>query len=172
MLLSAQCPIGVAVERPIIESEIKSIKASHAPYNNVVNRLDFAAFSDLEPTANSASVSGYGTVSGVNTSITMEFNNPMSVVAVMVQTLKAATAGSWGISYMDGTQVQALVGTEWQTVFTYPNGLSGSGLLAPDGKAYNEKWANRIPVGRMCSAIRLLKPNGYCCASTFIPIVG
>ena len=45
-------------------------------------------------------------------------------------------------------------------------------IIASDGKAYNEKWPNKIPVGRVCSAIRLLKPSGYVCASTFIPIIG
>ena len=172
MLLAAQCPTGIAVEGPITASEIKAISASHPPYNTVVNRLDFAAFSDPEPESSSVSNSGFGSVSGSNTSITMEFLRPLSVVAVMVQTLKAATAGSWGLNYMGGAKVQALVGTVWETVFTYPSGLSGSGALAPDGKTYNEKWPNKIPVGRVCSAIRLLKPSGYVCASTFIPIIG
>ena len=137
----------------------------------MVNRLDFAAFSDHEPESSNVSNSGFGSVSGSNTSITMEFLRPLSVVAVMVQTLKADTSGSWGINYMEGVKVQALVGTVWETVFTYPSELSG-GVLAPDGKAYNEKWPNKIPVGRVCSAIRLLKPSGYVCASTFIPIIG
>lgn len=172
MLLAAQCPTGIAVERPLIASEIKAIRASHPPYNAVVSRLDFDAFSDYEPESSSVSNSGFGSVSGSNTSITIEFLQPLTIVAVMVQTLKAATSGSWGINYMDGTKVQALVGTEWETVFTYPSGLAGSSMLAPDGKKYNEKWANRIPVGRVCSAIRLLKPSGYVCASTLIPIVG
>lgn len=172
MLLAAQCLTGTAMEGPIIASEIKAITASHPPYNSVVNRLDFAAFSDHEPESSSISTSGFGSVSGSNTSITMEFLRPLAVVAVMLQTLKAATAGSWGIGYMDGTKVQALVGTVWETVFTYPSGLAGSSMLAPDGKKYNEKWANRIPVGRVCSAIRLLKPSGYVCASTLIPIIG
>lgn len=172
MLLAAQCPTGIAVERPILASEIKAIRASHSPYNAVVNRLDFAAFSDVEPESSTVSNSGFGSVSGTNTSITMEFLRPLTVAAVMVQTLKAATSGSWGINYMDGTKVQALVGTEWETVFTYPSGLAGSSLLAPDGRAYSEKWPNKIPVGRVCSAIRLLKPSGYVCASTFIPVVG
>ena len=171
MLLAAQCLTGIAMEGPIIASEIKAITASHPPYNSVVNRLDFAAFSDPEPESSAISNSGFGSVSGSNTSITMEFLRPLSVVAVMVQTLKAATAGSWGIGYMEGVKVQALVGTVWETVFTYPSALSG-GVLAPDGKAYNEKWPNKIPVGRVCSAIRLLKPSGYVCASTFIPIIG
>ena len=172
MLLAAQCLTGIAMEGPIIASEIKAITASHPPYNSVVNRLDFAAFSDHEPESSNVSNSGFGSVSGSNTSITMEFLRPLSVVAVMVQTLKAATAGSWGLNYMGGAKVQALVGTVWETVFTYPSGLSGSGALAPDGKTYNEKWPNKIPVGRVCSAIRLLKPSGYVCASTFIPIIG
>lgn len=171
MLLAAQCPTGIAVEGPITASEIKAISASHPPYNTVVNRLDFAAFSDHEPESSNVSNSGFGSVPGSNTSITMEFLRPLSVVAVMVQTLKAATAGSWGLNYMEGLKVQALVGTVWETVFTYPSVLSG-GALAPDGKAYNEKWPNKIPVGRVCSAIRLLKPSGYVCASTFIPIIG
>ena len=171
MLLAAQCLTGIAVEGPITASEIKAISASHPPYNTVVNRLDFAAFSDHEPESSNVSNSGFGSVSGSNTSITMEFLRPLSVVAVMVQTLKAATSGSWGINYMEGVKVQALVGTVWETVFTYPSVLSG-GVLAPDGKAYNEKWPNKIPVGRVCSAIRLLKPSGYVCASTFIPIIG
>ena len=171
MLLAAQCLTGIAMEGPIIASEIKAITASHSPYNAVVNRLDFAAFSDHEPESSSISTSGFGSVSGSNTSITMEFLRPLSVVAVMVQTLKTATAGSWGIGYMGGAKVQALVGTVWETVFTYPSALSG-GVLAPDGKTYNEKWPNKIPVGRVCSAIRLLKPSGYVCASTFIPIIG
>lgn len=171
MLLAAQCPTGIAVEGPITASEIKAISASHPPYNTVVNRLDFAAFSDHEPESSNVSNSGFGSVPGSNTSITMEFLRPLSVVAVMVQTLKAATAGSWGLNYMEGLKVQALVGTVWETVFTYPSGLSG-GVLAPDGKTYNEKWPNKIPVGRVCSAIRLLKPSGYVCASTFIPIIG
>lgn len=171
MLLAAQCPTGIAVEGPITASEIKAISASHPPYNTVVNRLDFAAFSDHEPESSNVSNSGFGSVSGSNTSITMEFLRPLSVVAVMVQTLKAATAGSWGLYYMEGLKVQALVGTVWETVFTYPSVFS-SGVLAPDGKTYNEKWPNKIPVGRVCSAIRLLKPSGYVCASTFIPIIG
>ena len=171
MLLSAQCLTGIAIEGPIIASEIKAISASHPPYNSVVNRLDFAAFSDHEPESSAISTSGFGSASGSNTSITMEFLRPLSVVAVMVQTLKTATAGSWGIGYMGGAKVQALVGTVWETVFTYPSVLSG-GVLAPDGKTYNEKWPNKIPVGRVCSAIRLLKPSGYVCASTFIPIIG
>lgn len=171
MLLAAQCLTGIAMEGPIIASEIKAITASHPPYNSVVNRLDFAAFSDHEPESSSISTSGFGSVSGSNTSITMEFLRPLSVVAVMVQTLKTATAGSWGIGYMGGAKVQALVGSVWETVFTYPSALSG-GVLAPDGKTYNEKWPNKIPVGRVCSAIRLLKPSGYVCASTFIPIIG
>ena len=171
MLLATQFLTGIAMEGPIIASEIKAITASHPPYNSVVNRLDFAAFSDHEPESSSISTSGFGSVSGSNTSITMEFLRPLAVVAVMLQTLKAATAGSWGIGYMGGAKVQALVGTVWETVFTYPSVLSG-GVLAPDGKAYNEKWPNKIPVGRVCSAIRLLKPSGYVCASTFIPIIG
>lgn len=171
MLLAAQCLTGIAMEGPITALEIKAISASHPPYNTVVNRLDFAAFSDHEPESSNVSNSGFGSVSGSNTSITMEFLRPLAVVAVMLQTLKAATAGSWGIGYMGGAKVQALVGTVWETVFTYPSGLSG-GVLAPDGKAYNEKWPNKIPVGRVCSAIRLLKPSGYVCASTFIPIIG
>lgn len=171
MLLAAQCPIGIAVEGPILASDVKEIRSSHPPYNSTVNRLDYAAFCDVEPENNSTSVSGYGTVSGSNTSITMEFVRELPVVAVMIQTLKAATAGSWGIGYMGGAKVQALVGTVWETVFTYPSVLSG-GVLAPDGKTYNEKWPNKIPVGRVCSAIRLLKPSGYVCASTFIPIIG
>lgn len=171
MLLAAQCPTGIAVEGPITALEIKAISASHPPYNTVVNRLDFAAFSDHEPESSNVSNSGFGSVSGSNTSITMEFLRPLAVVAVMVQTLKAATAGSWGIGYMGGAKVQALVGTVWETVFTYPSVLSG-GVLAPDGKTYNEKWPNKVPVGRVCSAIRLLKPSGYVCASTFIPIIG
>lgn len=171
MLLAAQCPTGIAVEGPITASEIKAISASHPPYNTVVNRLDFAAFSDQEPESSTVSNSGFGSVSASNTSITMEFLRPSAVVAVMLQTLKAATAGSWGIGYMGGAKVQALVGTVWETVFTYPSVLSG-GVLAPDGKTYNEKWPNKIPVGRVCNAIRLLKPSGYVCASTFIPIVG
>ena len=172
MILATQCPIGIAVEGPILASDVKEIRSSHPPYNSTVNRLDYAAFCDVEPENNSTSVSGYGTVSGSNTSITMEFVRELPVVAVMIQTLKAATAGSWGLNYMEGLKVQALVGTIWETVFTYPSGLSGSGVLAPDGKAYNEKWPNKIPVGRVCSAIRLLKPSGYVCASTFIPIIG
>ena len=60
----------------------------------------------------------------------------------------------------------------WKRLDSGDGGLSGSGVLAPDGKAYNEKWPNKIPVGRVCSAIRLLKPSGYVCASTFIPIIG
>ena len=171
MILATQCPIGIAVEGPILASDVKEIRSSHPPYNSTVNRLDYAAFCDVEPENNSTSVSGYGTVSGSNTSITMEFVRELPVVAVMIQTLKTATAGSWGIGYMGGAKVQALVGTVWETVFTYPSVLSG-GALAPDGKAYNEKWPNKIPVGRVCSAIRLLKPSGYVCASTFIPIIG
>lgn len=172
MLLATQCPIGISVEGPITASEIKAIRASHPSYNVVVNRLDFAAFSDYEPESSAVSNSGFGSVSGPNTSITMEFLRPLNVVAVMVQTLKAATSGSWGINYMEGVKVQALVGTSWETLFTYPSSLAGSSLLAPDGKKYNEKWANRIPIGRVCSAVRLLNPSGYVCASTLLPIIG
>ena len=102
MLLAAQCLTGIAMEGPIIASEIKAITASHPPYNSVVNRLDFAAFSDHEPESSNVSNSGFGSVSGSNTSITMEFLRPLAVVAVMLQTLKAATAGSWGLNYMGG----------------------------------------------------------------------
>lgn len=172
MLLATQCPTGIAVEGPINASDVKAIRSSHLPYNTTVNRLDYAAFCDVEPENNPVSVSGYGTVNGANTSITMEFVRDLPVIAVMIQTLKAATPGSWGIAYLDGVRVQALVGTEWETVFTYPSGLAGSNVLAPDGKKYNEKWPNQIPVGRVCSAIRLIKASGYTCASTLIPIIG
>lgn len=173
MLLSAQCPIGIAVEGPLPKSEVSAIRASSSPYNNVVNRLDYEAFNDTEPETSSASVSGYGSVPATNSSITIEFTRPLSIVAVMVQTLKAATAGSWGINYMNGIRVQALVNSVWETVFTYPTNLSNSsGLVGPDGKVYSEKWPNKIPVGKVCTAIRLLNPSGYVCASTFIPIVG
>ena len=85
-----------------------------------------------------------------------------------MQTIKAATTGSWGIHYMRGVRVQALVDDVWQTVFTFPTGIPDSSI-APDGKTYNEKWATVIPVGLTCSAMRLLNTNGYVCASTFAP---
>lgn len=171
MLLAVQ-GIQVKSEGPVPASEIKAIRASNSPYNSTVSRLDYAAFTDVEPETNNVSVSGYGSVPAVNASITLEFNGPLPIKAVVVQTLKAATIGSWGINYMSGIKVQALVEGVWQTVFTYPTGLSGSSALAPDGKTYNEKWANTIPVGRVCSAVRLLNTNGYVCASTFFPIMG
>lgn len=153
-------------------SDVKAVRASHAPYNAVVNRLDYAAFIDEEPEANTASLSGFGAGSGANISLTIEFNSQLFIKSVDVQTLKAATQGSWGINYMEGAQVQALVGAEWQTVYTFPSGLSSGTVKGPDGKFFSERWASNIPVGKTCSAIRLYKASGYICASTLRPILG
>lgn len=170
MFLAVQGAQG-KLEGPVPASDIKAVLASNSPYNSTVNRLDYAAFTDAEPEANNVSVSGYGSVPAVNASITLEFVRPLLIKSVAVQTLKAATSGSWGIHYMRSVKVQALVGAEWQTVFTFPAGLPDSSI-APDGRTYSEKWATMIPVGITCSALRLLNPNGYVCASTFAPVMG
>ncbi len=156
---------------PLTASDVKAVRASHPAYNTTINRLDYAAFIDDEPEANSVSVSGFGAGTGINLSLTIEFYGPLPIKSVDVQTLKQSTLGSWGISYLSGVSVQALVGSEWQTVYTFPLSLSSS-IMAPDGKYFHERWSSNIPVGKVCSALRLFKASGYICASTFRPIMG
>lgn len=169
MLLSIQ-GTQIRSEGLVPASEIKSVRSSHPPFNSTVNRLDYAAFTDAEPEYEAATISGYGTPSGANATITIEFLTPLPIREVAVQTLKAATSGAWGIHYMRDCKVQALVDEVWQTVFTFPPGIPDASI-GPDGKTYNEKWATIIPVGLVCSAIRLQNPNGYVCASTFAPYI-
>ncbi len=152
--------------------EIKSIYASHPPFNTTVNRLDYAAFTDNEPEANPASVSGYGAGSGANIYIAIEFKAPIFIKALDVQTLKAATLGSWGINYLSSVQVQALVNGVWKTVYTFPANLSSVSTPGPDGKSFSERWPCTVPVGVECSGVRIYNAGGYICASTIRPIMG
>jgi hypothetical protein len=137
-----------------------------------VSRLDYEAFTDYEPENSSTSVSGFGAGSGANISLTIEFNGPIFIKSADVQTLKQATLGSWGINYLNGIKLQALVDGVWETVYTFPSSLGSGGVMGPDGKYFNERWASNLPVNRVCSALRLFNTSGYICASTFRPIMG
>lgn len=157
---------------PVPASEIKAVKSSHPAYNTVVNQLTYAAFTDVEPQASSVSVSGFGAVNAANSSITIEFQRPLPIKSADVQTLKRATTGAWGIDYLNGVKLQALVEDVWETVFTFPSGMSSGSVVGPDGKTFNESWPSNLPVNRTCTALRLFTASGYICASTFRPIMG
>lgn len=170
MFLSVQAGPS-ALAGPVPDTEIKAVSASHPAYNTTVNQLTYAAFTDIEPQESSVSLSGYGAVNAANSSITIEFQRPLSIKSADVQTLKRATLGSWGINYLSGVQLQALVNGVWETTYTFP-GLGSGNVRGPDGKNFNESWPSNIPVGRTCTALRLFTASGYICASTFRPIMG
>lgn len=176
MLLAVQGTEGGKVSltgKMVPASDIARIFASAAADNSAVARLDYAAFTDLEPENRNTTLSGFATTKvgvGVTPAITIEFRRTLTIASVYVQAVKAATAGGWGVNYIAGARIEALVGSTWEVVYTIPSGLAGSSVVGPDGLVFNESRPNLLPVNRSCSAIRIVRPGAYVAVSTFMPI--
>lgn len=177
MLLAVQGTEGGKVSltgKMVPASDISRIFASAPADNSSVARLDYAAFTDLEPEDRNTTVSGFATTkvdgAGVSPTITIEFRRTLPIASIYVQAVKAATAGSWGVNYIAGARIEALVGSTWEVVYTIPTGLAGGSVVGPDGIVFNESRPNLLPVNRSCSAIRIVRPGAYVAVSTFMPI--
>lgn len=176
MLLAVQGSEGGKVSligKMVPASDIDRIYASIGADNSAVARLDYAAFTDQEPEDRTTTVSGFATARSESGSptITIAFRRTLPIASIYVQAVKAVTPGGWGVNYIAGARIEALVGSTWETVYTIPPKLSDGNVMGPDGIVFSETRPNLLPVNRSCSAIRIVRAGLYVAVSTFMPIL-